>query len=275
MSTEIVPPQRLEFPNAGTSLRRVIRSEWSKFWSVRSTFWTLLTAFTVTVGASTLIAWGASSSLDEMSPSDRATLDVTSTAMVGFAFGQLAMVVLGALVVSSEYGTGGIKATFTAVPARMKVLIAKGVVFWSVALMTGIITAFVAFYCSMLFWKHYGLAAHLEDPGVLRAVIGGGLLVAGSGMFGFALAVILRHTAGAITTAVGLLFIAPLILTPLLPGSWGDKFDTYLTVNAGHHITDVVMQPDQLAPWPGYLWFTLQWVVLLPIGAYLLQRRDA
>jgi hypothetical protein len=85
MTTGIIPPQRLEFPNAGTSLRRVIRSEWSKFWSVPSTFWTLLTAFTVTVGASTLIAWGASSSLDEMSPSDRATLDVTSTAMIGFA----------------------------------------------------------------------------------------------------------------------------------------------------------------------------------------------
>jgi ABC-2 type transport system permease protein len=157
----------------------------------------------------------------------------------------------------------------------MKVLVAKGVVFCFVALVTGIITAFVAFYCSMLFWKHYGLAAQLSDPGVLRAVIGGGLLVAGSGMFGFALAVLLRHTAGAITTAVGRLFVAPLILTPLLPGSLGDKFDRYLTVNAGHHITDVVLLPDQLAPWPGYLWFTLQWLVLLPIGAYLLYHRDA
>jgi len=275
MSTAIVPPHRLEFPHAGTSLRRVIRSEWSKFWSVPSTFWTLLTAFVVTVGASTLIAWGASSSLDEMSAHDKATLDVTSTAMIGFAFGQLAMVVLGALVVSSEYGTGGIKATFSAVPARMKVLVAKGVVFCSVALVTGTIMAFVAFYCSMLFWDHYGLAADLGDPGVLRAVIGGGLLVAGSGMFGFAFAVLLRHTAGAITTAVGLLFVAPIILTPLLPGTWGNKIDTYFTVNAGHHITDVLLLPHELRPWPGYLWFTLQWLVLIPIGAYLLHRRDA
>jgi ABC-type transport system involved in multi-copper enzyme maturation permease subunit len=264
----------LDFSQAGTRLSRVIRSEWTKIWSVRSTFWTLLSLVVLTVGLSTLFAWGASSHLNQMNPQDRANLDVTNASMGGLAFGQLAIAVLGVMVISSEYSTGGIKATLTAVPQRMKVLAAKSVVFAFIALVVGLITAFAAFFVSMLFWTHYGLEAHLGDPGVLRAVIGGGLYVAASGMFGLALGTLLRHTAGAITLAVGLLLVAP-SLTNLLPGTWGKDINKYFTANAGQRITEVHHTVGQLTPWAGYLTLTVEWLVPLLIGAYLMRRRDA
>lgn len=272
MTTLAIP--QTSYPAAKASLPNVIRSEWTKIWSVRSTMWTLIALIVSTVGFSALFAWGASSNLDKMSAGERAGLDVTNMAMAGLMFGQLAIAVLGALVVTSEWSTGGIKGTLTAVPARMKMLSAKGIVFLAIALVTGLITAFASFFVSMTFWSHQGLAANLGDPHVLRAVIGGALYVAGSGMFGFALGTLLRHTAGAITAGIGLLFVAA-PLTKLLPGSVGEAVAKYFTSNAGQHITDVVPQLNALSPWAGYAAFTVQWVALLAVGAWLVKRRDA
>jgi hypothetical protein len=269
-----VARRRVRFDGAGTNLIRTVRSEWTKIWSVRSTMWTLLSLVAVTVGASALFAWGESGRLARMSVAERATFDVTNLAMAGLAFGQLAIAVLGALIVTSEYSTGGIRTTLTAVPNRLRVLTAKGVVFVGIAAAVGMITSFAAFYVSMIFWSRHGMAAHLSDPGVLRAVLGGALYVVASGMFGFALGAILRHTAGAISAAVGLLFVAP-PLTHLLPGSVGADISKYFTANAGQQITAVLVGPGQLAPWAGYLAFTLEWLLLLGFGAVILFRRDA
>src|ERR1051326_2747568 len=98
---------------ARAGLSNVIRSEWTKIWSVRSTLWTLLIGIVSTVGFAMLASWGTTSNLDKMSAVDRATLDPTNVAMAGVAFGQLAIAVLGVLVVTSEYSTGAIRTTFT------------------------------------------------------------------------------------------------------------------------------------------------------------------
>lgn len=260
---------------ARTTLPRVIRSEWTKLWSLRSTYWTLALALVISLGFSALINWGMSSNLDQMSAHDRATVDPASASLVGLAFGQLAIAVLGVLTISSEYSTGGIKATLTAVPQRMKVLAAKAVVFLFVAVVIGLVASFSAFAVAQPFWAHQHMAPSLSDPGVLRAVIGGGLLIAGCGMFAFAVASLLRHTAGAITTAVAVLLVLP-SLVGLLPGSWGDTIAKYFFTNAGQQITTVSYHdPSQLGPWPGFIAFTVEWLVLLGVGAYLMRRRDA
>jgi ABC-2 type transport system permease protein len=264
----------LDTRRTGTRLGNVVRSEWTKFWSLRSTMWTLLTLVTVTVGTSALIAWGQTSHLDKMSPVEVAQLDPTSMSMAGLMFGQLAIAVLGVLIVCGEYATGGIRTTFTAVPDRARVLLAKGIVFSVAAAMAGMVTAFGAYFASMPFWAHYGLATHLSDPGVLRAVLGGGLYVLASGLFGFALGVVIRHTAGAITAAVALLLVLP-PLTQLLPGTWGHDVQRYFTSNAGGHVTDVVRVPGVISPWLGYLTLTIEWIVPLLLGIYLVRRRDA
>ena len=276
MTTLTAAPQTTEFNDrrARMTVTHVIRSEWTKIWSVRSTLWTLLSLVLVTVGLAALFAWAATANLDRMTPDQRASLDPTNASMGGLILGQLAIAVLGAIVICSEYSTGGIKATLTAVPSRMRVLFAKWVVFGIVATVVGMITSFGAFFVSMIFWSNKHLAAHLGDPHVLRAVIGGGLYVLASGMLGFAVGVLIRHSGGSIATVVGLLFVAPL-LSNALPGEWGRTISKYFTSNAGQRITEVIHTPGQLTPWVGYLALTIEWVVPLLVGAWLMQRRDA
>jgi ABC-2 type transport system permease protein len=274
-TTATAPPaRRSSMPTGGATLPRVIRSEWTKLWSLRSTWWTLLIEFVVTIGFATLIAWGASSNVDKMDAQDRATLDVTNIAMAGVAFGQLALAVLGALVVASEYTTGGVKATFVAVPNRLRVLLAKVLVFGVVAWVVGTVAAFISFFVAMTFWKSHDLQASLSDPGVLRAVFGAGLIALASGLLGLALGALIRHTAGSITAAVALLFVVP-PLTGLLPGTWGKDISDRFTTNAGQRITEVIHTPGQLYPWPGYLWMLAECVIPLLVGAWLVRRRDA
>lgn len=273
-TTTAPAPRAASFPGSGATLPRVIRSEWTKFWSLRSTWWTLLIAFVVTVGFATLIAWGASSTFDKMSPQEKATLDVTNLATVGVAFGQLAFAVLGALVIASEYSTGGIRTTLVAVPNKVRVLLAKVVVFGVVAAVVGIVASFVSFFVAMTFWAPHHVAASLSTPAVLRSVIGAGLIGLLSGLLGVALGTLIRHTAGAITSAVALLFVIP-PLTNLLPGSWGKAISIRFTTNAGQRIAEVIHTPGQLSPWTGFFWMLGECVIPLIIGAWLMKRRDA
>jgi ABC-2 type transport system permease protein len=276
MSTIAATPPAPTFDDhkTDTSLAHVLRSEWTKIWSVRSTMYTLVALVVVTIGFSTLFAWGQSSNLDRLPPEARANLDPTNLAMAGLAFGQLAIAVLGVLVITSEYSTGGIKATLIAVPNRLRVLLAKTLVFAVIAWVVGTVTSFGAFFVSMLFWARLDLAAHLGDPGVLRAVLGGGLLALASGLLGLAVGVLIRHSAGAITATVALLFVLP-PLTQLLPGDWGRWIADRFTTNASQHITEVVLTPGAISPWGGYLIMTVEWLVPLLVGAYLMRRRDA
>jgi ABC-2 type transport system permease protein len=273
-TTTTAPTRASALPAGGTTLPRVIRSEWTKFWSLRSTWWTLLIGFVVTIGFATLLAWGASRNLQSMRPEQRATLDVTNLAMAGVAFGQLAFAVLGALIVASEYTTGGIKTTFVAVPNRLRVLTAKVLVFGVVAWFISTVAAFVSFFVAMAFWSPHHLAASLSTPAVLRSVFGAGLIALLSGLFGIALGALIRHTAGSITTAIALLFVVP-PLTGLLPGSWGNAISIRFTTNAGQRITEVIHTPGQLHPWPGLLWMFVECVIPLLVGAWLMRRRDA
>ena len=107
-----------------------------------------------------------------------------------------------------------------------------------------------------------------------RGLFGGGLYVAGTALFGFSLGTLLRHSAGSIVAAVALLLVVP-PLTNLIPGHIGDTITRYFTSNAGSQITSVIHVPGTLHPWPGYAVFTLEWLIVLVVGAVLLQRRDA
>jgi ABC-type transport system involved in multi-copper enzyme maturation permease subunit len=273
---ETSPRQRSTVPPATDRFDRLLLSEWTKLWSVRSTFWTLLVLFVVTVGFAALATWGTMQGVDANAESVPAEFDSTSLTLAGLTFGQLAAAVLGAMVISSEYSTGGIRSTLTAVPGRLRLLLAKALVYVAVAFVVGLVTCLASFFLGQVF-LHEEYRVSLGDPGVTRAVIGGALYVAGSGMFGFALGALVRHTAGAITAAVALLLVLP-PLTLLLPGDWGDTVTRHFTSNAGQQITSathVNTVPAVLGPWEGYAWFTLEWVVLLVVAAVLMRRRDA
>lgn len=258
----------------GTTFLNVLRSEWTKFWTVRSTLWTLVAAVVVTIGFSALFAVLTVANWDQIEPQDRASIDVTNSSLGGLLFGQLAVAVLGVLVISAEYSTGGVRSTFVAVPRRLQVLASKALVTAATALAVGLVTCFVSFAICRPIYGIKDLHASIGDPGVLRALVGGGLYVAGTAMLGLAIGTVLRHSAGSITAAVGVLFVLPLLLFAV-PGDTGDAIRKFAPSNAGSAISSVMDNPDQLSPWTGYAVFTLEWLVVLVIGAALLKRRDA
>jgi ABC-2 type transport system permease protein len=254
---------------------RVARAEWTKLWSVPSTAWSLLALVVVTTGIGVLACWGTMQGLDQ-NPTAIPEFDTVNLTLAGLGLGQLAAAVLGAMVISTEYSTGGIRSTLTATPRRLTLLAAKALVFVGVALVVGVVTSFLSFTLGQAFLRD-DLQVGLGDPGVLRALVGGGLYVAGSGMFGFAFGALLRHTAGAITAAVAVLLVLP-PLSQLLPGSWGDAVTHHFTSNAGQAITFARAVENgvvTLGPWEGYAWFTAEWLLVLVVAALLMRRRDA
>nr|WP_231134870.1 ABC transporter permease subunit [Motilibacter deserti] len=252
-----------------------MRAEWVKFWSVRSTAWAVLALVVVTIGITTLFSWGISESYDQLDASERSDLDPANASLSGLFFGQLVIAVLGALVVTAEYSTRGVRSTFTAVPRRLNVLAAKALVLAVVAFVVGLVTCFVAFFIGQLFFASVDIDVSLGDPGVPRVIIGGALYVVGCGMFGFALGTLLRHSAGAITTAVALLLVVPPLIGLIPDALGGEQISKWFTSNAGTHIMETVSSTEGIGPWSGYAAFTLQWLVLLVIGAWLVKRRDA
>lgn len=256
-------------PVARPGFGAVVRSEWTKLWSVRSTSWTLLALVVVTIGFSALICATAVDS--DVSAPD---FDSTSTSLVGGFFGQVAAMVLGVLAITSEYTKGGIRTSLTAVPRRLRLIGAKALAVAIVTFAVSLVTVLVSFELGQALLAGKDADVSLGDPGVLRAVVGGALYLLASAMFGFALGVLLRQSAGAITGGLVLLFVAP-PLVGLLPGSTGDTVSRYFTSNAGQAILTVVPAENSLGPWAGYLVFTLWWVIPLALGAALVMRRDA
>ena len=258
----------------GVPFSAVVHSEWTKLWSVRSTTFSLLALAAATIGFSALLCAVTAANPDELPADVRATFDPTSVSLTGLVFGQLGAAVLGVLIISAEYSTGGIRSSLVAVPRRTRMLAAKALVLTAVTLVVGTLTCLVSFLLGQALLSSADLQTSLGEPHVLRAVLGGGLYVAGSALFGFALGTILRQTPGAIVAAVaGLLVLPP--LTQLLPGSVGRGVSKWFTSNAGQTVTSARELPGVPAPWTGYLAFTAWWVVLLVVGVVLLRRRDA
>jgi len=268
------PRERTLVPPATDRFDHVLRAEWTKFWSVRSTMYTFISLVVVTIGISALLCLAVAANWDDIKPADRAQIDPVSQSLSVVFLGQMAIIVLGALVISAEYSTGGIRTTLTAVPQRLRLLFAKALVLAVMAFVAGVITMFPSFWLGqrVLATADAGIEVSLSDPNVLRAVLGGALYVAACGMLGFALGALLRHTAGAITVAIGIVFVLP-IVSNFLPGTWGENVGKVL--NAGGAITNTRHVDGQLDPWTGYAVFSLWWIILLALAAVLMRRRDA
>lgn len=277
MTTETAQPRKsILVPPATDRFDHVVRAEWTKFWSVRSTMWTFLVLVVVTIGISALLCLAVAVNWSDIKPADRAQIDPVSQSLSGIFLGQMAIIVLGALTISSEYSTGGIRTTFTAVPQRLRLLGAKALVLTVMAFIAGVATMFPSFWLGQRVLAtadaHPPIDVSLGDPNVLRAVFGGALYVAACGLLGFALGALLRHTAGAITVAIGIVFILPIVAN-FLPGTWGDNVGKVL--NAGGAISNTRHIDGQLDPWTGYAVFSLWWIVLLALAGVLIRRRDA
>lgn len=251
-----------------------VRAEWTKLRSVRSTVWTLLATVGLAVGFGALIGASQMSTWDHLDPSERLRFDPTSFSLSGLFLAQLAVGVLGVLVVSSEYATGQIRATLGATPQRVTVLTAKATTFIGVVFATGIVSAGSAFWVGQRIFATKGLDASIADPGVLRAVVGGALYLVGIGLLGVGVGAIVRRTAGAVAALVAMLFIVP-IATGFLPASFQESIGKYLPAQAGMAVFNVVPDPRALAPWTGFGVLLAYGASALVVGGVLLVRRDA
>ncbi len=255
-----------------------LRSEWTKLRSVRSTSWSLVATAVLTIAIGILATSTEAGRWAHANVGDRLAFDPTSLSLAGFLFGQLAIGVLGVLVVSAEYGTGTIRATFGAIPHRTLVLAAKVAVFSGVAFVIGEALAFVSFFIGQAILAGSAPTAALSQPGVLRAVIGGGLFLTVLGLFALGLGTIIRHSAGAITAFVGIFFVVPLIVEAL-PSSIKDAVGKYLPDNIGATMTTVKQgfrtDVPTFSPWVSFGLLCGYAAVTLVIGGILLARRDA
>ncbi len=267
-STKGLPPGRY-------GLSGLLRSEWTKLRTVRSTMWTLGMTVVVGIGISALATAETRSHWATMSPGDRLSFDPTSTSLTALLFCQLAIGVLGVLVMSAEYGTGTIHATFSAAPRRPLVLAAKAAVFGVVALLVAEIVAFVSFLVGQALLSAPATHASLSTPGALRAVVGTGLYLGVIGLFALGLATIIRHTAGAISAFVGILLVLPIIVEAL-PNSIQDDIRRFLPLRIGAAMMSVNDNGGHsFAPWTGFFVLCVYALVALVIGGVLLVRRDA
>jgi len=251
----------------------VVRSELCKLGSVRSTYWTLLAAVAFNLGLAALLAIFLP---DQLSAQDKATLDTVRVSLGGIHLSQVAFGVLGVLVITSEYATGMIRATLGAVPQRRLLLAAKLIVFAGVALGIGTLSSLSAYYVFEAFLADENLGSSIGDPGVLRAVTGGGLYLTMLGLLGLGLGAITRSSAGAIAALFSLLFVPP-VLFQLLPDSWRTTIGPYAPMEAGAQIYSVSAHGGAhvLAPWAGFGVFSAYAVAALAAGFILITRRDA
>lgn len=265
-----------------------VRSEFTKIRSLRSTYWTLLAMFVVCVGLGALFSWGSTQRLAAIA-SDHNLLaqreaDIRSSAVAislfGLLIGQLVITVLGALTITSEYSTGMIRTSLTTMPRRGTWFAAKGVVFGLVALVTGLVTSFTSFFVGQAILSSWHVNVGLGDHNVLRSVIGGGLFLAVCGLLSFGIGAILRHSAGAISAAIGLLFVA-MILSSFLPGPPSGWFgqtdiDKWIPFYAGAHLwQNQMVGINPFSPWIGFGVFCAYAAAAITGGLFLFLRRDA
>ena len=249
----------------------ILRSEFCKLRSVRSTYWTLFAAFAFNIGFAALEAVFLPGRL---SAQDKASLDGIRVSLGGSHLSQVAIGVLGVLVITSEYTTGMIRSSLSAVPRRRLLLAAKAIVFACTALVVGVVASFAAYFVFQALLTGDSLRSSIGDPGVVRALIGGGLYLAILGLLGLGLGAIIRSSAGAIAALFTLLFV-PQILVELLPSAWKTTVGRYVPMEAGSQIFSQRHEAGALGPWTGLGVFSLYATVAVIAGLVLINRRDA
>jgi ABC-2 type transport system permease protein len=257
---------------------RLLRAEWTKIRSVRSTLWSLLVFVILAVGLSALTATVISH--DWNTPGNhpnhlRLITDPTEVIYgTGFGLGQLAICVLGVMVITTEYSTGAIRASLLAVPKRIPMLAAKAIVWAVLDLVVSAVTVFVVFFLSTAIYRSH-VSVTLSTPGVLRATIGGILYLVVLGLFAMAIGGLVRHTAAGIIITLGLVIVVPPLIS-LIPGTIANHVHGYLPTIAGALVAQTRQESgDVLSSWQGFGVFCAWTVVLLVACGWLLVRRDA
>ncbi|RZS89848.1 hypothetical protein EV189_1624 [Motilibacter rhizosphaerae] len=254
------------------TLPRVLRSEWVKLRSLRSTWITLLVAVIAMVGIGWAVGAATNSHWSSIGADERAVFEPINRSLIGVNLAQLAVGVLGVLLISGEYATGMVRATFGAVPTRLPVLWAKAALYAVVVFVVMTPAALVAFLGGQHFLASHGTT--LSAPHAAASVVGVGLYLTLVGIFALALGFLLRSTAGGIAALVAILLVIPGI-GQVLPASWRAHTLPYLPGEAGASLFSPRPEdPHALSAGAGGLVLLLWVVAALAAAAVVLRRRD-
>lgn len=252
----------------------VMTSEWTKLRSVRSTYWTVVVAVISSLFVTGMSCFNTMRDTRTSPDPSYAVGDPTNTTLVGLYIGAVAFGVLGVLAISSEYGTGMIRAALTAVPQRRAFLTAKGIVLALATLVVGELLSFGCFLLGSTFLNRAGVGLSLSDKGALRAVVGGGLYLTAICLVGFGFGALIRRTAGGLSAFFFVLFaLNPLV--DLLPTHLRNDIIKYLPLNAGAQILVTNPGHGALGTWAGFGVLCLYAFVPIAIAMYLITHRDA
>jgi len=249
-----------------------LHAEWIKFRSLRSTWYTVAALFVIGPGITWLSASHSRTVYEETTAAGD-PWDPTALSLKSYIMAQLIIGVLSILVVTSEHATGLIRTSLTAVPSRGRLLAAKVTMVTAVALAAGQVLMFAVFLLgqALLADRHVPNAG-LSDDNVLRAVVGGGIYLAAVAVLAVALGTILRATAGALATLVGIVLLVP-AFAELLP-SWLQEVLDFWPTLGGAAIMAAVPNPDHPHPWQNLGGLCLGVVALLAVAFTVFRRRD-
>jgi ABC-2 type transport system permease protein len=282
MATAAAPtrPARTRAVPAATrrpGLAETLRSELTKITSVRSTYWTLLAQAVASIGWAVLDCAGTVSHWSHQSAQAHADVNAAAVSLTGqVALGELIIVVLGALIITSEYSTGMVRTSLTVMPRRGVLYAAKATVLAAVAFALSLVTSFAAFFTGQAILASKHINTTLAQPGVLRAVLLSATIVTVFGLLAYGTGAIIRHTAGSITAILGVIFLLP-ALAQALPASWYQDISRWIPGGSALGPIASSASPPHgfFSAWGEFGVFFGYAAVLLAVGAWLFSRRDA
>ena len=253
---------------------RVVRSELLKMRTLRSSWLTMALALVSVPGIGIAISWSTANDWTHMRPRQQSHFNPLGDPLSGFNLAQLAVGVLGVLLIAGEYSAGMIRATLGAVPKRLPVLWAKVGMFTTITLVTMVPISVFTFFVSQRLLSAQHIQTTWTTPDVARSVIGVGLYLTVVAALAIGLGAIIRNVAGAIGAFVGILLVLPVVASAL-PQTWGDRVNKWLPSNAGQALMSVTSDNTTLSPWRGFAVFCGYAVAALAAAAILLKRRAA
>jgi ABC-2 type transport system permease protein len=267
----------------------VLRSEFIKLWTIRSTFWCCLIVVVLGIGIGLLLssfqrprlAGAPAITLTTLQQQAQAVSAVTA----GVNIGELVLSILGVLVITGEYSTGMLRSTFAAEPRRLPTLFAKAIVLAINSFVVALVTIFGT--ALVIFPILPGIHVHPDwgNSKLQLALVGGAIFLTLVSLIAFSIGALIRSTAGGIAAAMGLVLVVPIVLSIVVGTTgqtWASNVQAFLPTVAGAKLyafvssspttTSGVVSLD--AHTGGYV--LLAWFVLLfVIAAIQLKRRDA
>ncbi len=253
-------------PSHAERARDLLLSEWTKARSVRSTYWILIIAAVTAVGGSALVATTTAHS--GHSPFD----PLASVFVAWLEYPVLAVGILGVLAFSSEYSSGQIRTTFTAVPQRRAVLAAKATTVGLLTLCFGELLAFASFFLSQAVLSDHHRGLSLAQPRVAGAVLAAGFSLFAIAMVGVGLGAIIRHTAGAVAALPAVIYLPLVALS--LPSPWNERIARFTLLGAASQVVSLHSRAGLLSPGLSMLILAAWPAAALLVAAIVITRRD-